>query len=150
MEQARREFLHKYSPGTLTEKEQIEKLLKEIEHKRIEFENLVCGENEIKDVYARYDFSHIRNTSDCFIMTAGEGCGHKECMRIAEEIECRREIIMWSLAGLCAVVCLVLAFPIFFFLKNKFSQAKKKINLRHKQHLGKHTLDDVFAAEKRK
>lgn len=48
--------------------------------------------------------------------------------------------LLW-LGGILAFVCICV-----FVVKS----VKNKISLRIKQHTGKHTLDDVFAAEKRK
>lgn len=130
--------------------EQIESFLAEIKQEQIEFENLVCGEKEKKEVYASHNFSWVQNTSDCFTMTAGRGCAYKECLKIAEARERRAEIFRWSCIGLIALVCLILIFPFSVLLKRKFYHAKKKINFRRKQSLGQNTLDDVFEIEKQK
>ena len=61
--------------------------------------------------------------------------------------ERRREIIVFSIL-LAGPVIIILA-PIFVFVKNKFNHIKNKTKLHHKQRAGKHTLDDVFAAEKK-
>ena len=63
---------------------------------------------------------------------------------IAQE---KREFVLCCFAGVFILACFCVAlFPV---VKNKFNHIKNKTKLHHKQRAGKHTLDDVFAAEKK-
>lgn len=59
----------------------------------------------------------------------------------------KREFILCCFAGVFVFVCF--CFALFPFVKNKFNHIKNKTKLHRRQRAGKHTLDDVFAAEKK-
>ena len=63
---------------------------------------------------------------------------------IAQE---KREFILCCFAAVFILACV--CFALFPVVKNKFNRIKNKTKLHRKQRAGKHTLDDVFAAEKK-